>query len=153
MSSNVQNSLGGSSTSTISDALGSLELQRLWSNYDLSLDYLGGVGYYNAGGIGLKQIEELGVNQKITWKRGELGIRDAFSYQPEGTFGNAYGSVATIGAALGGQSAFFGGTALGALGQVPRIMNLSLVDVVENLTPKSSVTATGGYGFVHFLGK
>jgi len=151
VSSNVQNSLGGSSTSTISDALGSLELQRLWSNYDLSLEYLGGVSYYNAGGIGLKQIEELGVNQKITWKRGELGIRDAFSYQPEGTFGYAYGSVDTIGAALGGQSAFFGGTALGALGQVPRIMNLSLVDVVQSLTPKSSVTAVGGYGLVHFL--
>ena len=31
-------------------------------------------------------------------------------------------------------------------------MNLSLVDVVENLTPKSSVTVTGGYAFVHFLG-
>jgi hypothetical protein len=31
-------------------------------------------------------------------------------------------------------------------------MNISLVDVVENLTPKSSVTVAGGYGFVHFLG-
>jgi len=152
VSSNLQNALGGSDTATISDGLGSLELQRLWSNYDLSLNYLGGVGYYSVNGVGLKQIEELGVNQKITWKRGELGIRDAFSYQPEGTFGSAYGSVATIGAAAGGQSAFFGGTALGALGQVPRIMNLSLVDLVENLTPKSSVTVTVGYGFVHFLG-
>jgi len=151
VSSNLQNSLGGSDTSTISDALGSLELRRLWSNYDLSLAYIGGVGYYNAVGIGLRQIEELGVNQKITWKRGEFGIRDAFSYQPEGTFGSSYGSVGTIGATVGAQSAFFGGTALGALGQVPRIMNLSLVDVVESLTPKSSVTVTGGYGFVHFL--
>ncbi len=150
--SNVQNTLGGSGTHTITNALGSVELQRLWRNYDLALDYLGGVGYYNAQGVGLKQIEELGVNQKINWKRGHLGVRDAFSYQPEGTFGSAYGSVATSGAALGGQSAFFGGTALGALGQVPRIMNISLVDVVENLSPKSSVTVTGGYGFVHFLG-
>ena len=108
VSSNVQNSVGGSSTSTISDALGSLELQRLWSNYDLSLDYLGGVGYYNASGIGLKQIEELGVDQKITWKRGELGIRDAFSYQPEGTFGSAYGSVGTIGAAWADRAPFLG---------------------------------------------
>ena len=149
--SNVQNALGGSSVSTISDGLGSLELQRLWSNYVLSLDYLGGVGYFNVSGIGLRQIEELGVNQKITWKRGELGVRDAFSYQPEGTFGSSYGSVAVSGAALGGQGAFFGGTGLGALGQVPRIMNLTLVDAVENLTPKSSVTVTGGYGFVHFL--
>jgi hypothetical protein len=152
VSSNVQNSLGGSSTSTISDALGSLDLERLWSNYDLSLDYLGGVGYYNAYGVGLRQIEELGVNQKITWKRGELGIRDAFSYQPEGTFGSAYGSVSSAGAGLTGLGGLFGGTSLGALGQVPRIMNLGLADVVENLTPKSSITATGGYGFVHFLG-
>jgi len=151
--SNIQGTLGGSDIGTISRAMGSLELQRLWSNYDLSLDYLGGVGYYNAQGIGLKQMQELGVGQKITWKRGELGIRDAFSYQPEGTFGSAYGSEGTTGAGLSGQGgAFFGGNALGALGQVPRIMNISLVDVVENLTPKSSVTITGGYGFVHFLG-
>ncbi len=150
VSSNLQNALGGSNTSTISNGLGSLQLQRLWSNYDLSLDYLGGVGYYNVNGVGLKQIEELGVNQKITWKRGELSIRDAFSYQPEGTFGSAYGSVATTGAALS-QAGFSGGTGLGALGQVPRIMNLAVLDVVETLTPKSSITLTGGYAFVHFL--
>jgi hypothetical protein len=150
--SNVEDALGGSSTHTISRAMGSLDLQRLWSHYDLSLDYLGGVGYYNATGVGLKQIEELGLAQKINWKRGELGLRDAFSYQPEGTFGSAYGTVGATGAGLAGQSTFFGGTGLGALGQVPRIMNLSLVDVVEGLTPKSSITATGGYGFVHFLG-
>jgi len=36
VSSNLQNALGGSDTSTISNGLGSLELQRLWSNYDLS---------------------------------------------------------------------------------------------------------------------
>jgi hypothetical protein len=151
VSSNLQNSLGGSDTSTISNGLGSLELQRLWSNYDLSLSYLGGVGYYNVNGLGIKQIEELGLSQKITWKRGELGIRDAFSYQPEGTFGSSYGSVASAGAGLSGLSALFGGAGLGALGQVPRIMNLSLIDAVQNLTPKSSITATAGYGFVHFL--
>jgi|SRR5580658_99658 hypothetical protein len=149
--SNIQNSLGGSDVSTISRGLGSLELQRLWSHYDLYVDYLGGVGYYNEQRIGLEQIEELGLNQKITWKRGEFGVRDAFSYQPEGSFGSAYGSVGTTGAGMAGQSAFFGGSALGALGQVPRIMNLALVDVVESLTPKSSITATGGYGIVHFL--
>jgi hypothetical protein len=149
--SNIQNTVGGSETQSISRAEGSFELHRLWSHYDLSLDYLGGVGYYNVRGLGLKQIEELGFYQKAVWKRGELGIRDAFSYQPEGTFGSAYGSIGTEGAGLGGISAFFGGTALGALGQVPRILNLSLVDVVETLTPKSSITATGGYAFVHFL--
>jgi len=150
VSSNVLNALGGSDVSTITDGLGSLDLERLWSNFDLSLSYLGGVGYYNRSGIGFRQIEELGLNQKITWKRGEFGIRDAFSYQPEGTFGSSYGSIATAGAGLN-QAGFSGGTSLGALGQVPRILNLALANVVENLTPKSSLTLTGGYGFVHFL--
>ncbi len=150
--SNAENSLGGSDLGSITRAEGSLELKRLWSHYDLSLDYLGGVGYYSVQGIGLKQVEELGLEQKINWKRGELGIRDSFSYQPEGTFGGSYGAVSATGAGLEGDSTFFGGTGLGALGQVPRIMNLSLVDIVENLTPKSSITLTGGYGFVHFLG-
>lgn len=150
--SNIQNSLGGSETQSITDALGSLELQRLWRNYDLALDYLGGAAYYNVNGIGWKQIQEMGVIQKISWKRGQLAVRDAFSYQPEGNFGSAYGSTATTGAALSGAGAFFGGSALGELGEVPRIMNVAVADVVENLTPKSAITAAGGYGFVHFLG-
>ena len=65
--SNIQNSLGGSSLSTITRALGSLELQRLWSNYDLTLDYLGGVGYYQATGLGLKQIGRQPEGQLETW--------------------------------------------------------------------------------------
>jgi hypothetical protein len=149
--SNIENSLGGSKVGSISRAEGSLDMHRLWSNYDLSLDYLGGVGYYNVRGIGLRQVEELGFYQKVTWKRGEFGIRDAFSYQPEGTFGSSYGALGDTGAGLTEVGAFFGGTALGGLGQVPRIMNLTLADAVETLTPKSSVTATVGYGFIHFL--
>jgi hypothetical protein len=149
--SNIANSLGGSEVNSITRAEGSLELQRLWSHYDLSLDYLGGVGNYNVSGVGIRQIQELGIDQKVSWKRGELGVRDAFSYLPEGTFGSSYGSVSQNGAGLGGVGVFFGGSALGSLGQVPRILNLSLVDAVETLSPKSSITATAGYGFAHFL--
>ena len=32
-------------------------------------------------------------------------------------------------------------------------MNVSVVDAVENLTPKSSITAIRAYGIVHFLGR
>ncbi|PYX57674.1 MAG: hypothetical protein DMG76_11095 [Acidobacteria bacterium] len=155
--SNVTDTLGSSSFHSVTRALGSLTLQRLWSNYKLALDFVGGAGYYSARGIGFKQIEQLNVDQRITWKRGQLGIRDNFSYLPEGNFGGAYGSTSSQGAmlgggSLGGQNVFLGGSQLGSLAQIPRIMNLSLVDVVENLTPKSSVTLTGGYGFAHFTG-
>jgi hypothetical protein len=155
--SNVSDTLGGSGVHEVTRALGSLTLQRLWSNYKLALDFVGGAGYYGAHGIGFKQVEQLDIDQRITWKRGQLGIRDSFSYLPEGNFGGAYGSMNSLGAMLGGsasagQNVFLGGNQFGSLGQVPRIMNLSLVDVVENLTPKSSITLAGGYGFVHYTG-
>jgi hypothetical protein len=151
--SNIQDTLGGSGVSSSSRAMGSLDLRRLWRNYDLALDYLGGVGYYEAAGIGFKQVQELGVNQRITWKRGEFSIRDAFSYQPDGGFGSSYGAVGSTGAGLAGTSVFLGASGLGSLGQVPRVSNISLMDAVESLTPKSSITVTGGYAFLHFLGE
>jgi hypothetical protein len=53
--------------------------------------------------------------------------------------------------AFGPQSAFTVENGI-SVGQVPRLTNLGLVDVVENLTPKSSVTFAAGYGLVHFYG-
>ncbi|HEY4905609.1 MAG TPA: hypothetical protein VIH89_19165 [Candidatus Sulfotelmatobacter sp.] len=152
--SNVTDTLGNSAFHSDTFALGSLELQRLWSHYDLALDYVGGVGYYSARGVGIQNLEQFDVNQKITWKRGELGIRDAFSYMPQGSFAGAYGSTNGLGqsVAAGTPGTFWGGTTFGSLGQVPRIMNLSLADVTEYLSPKSSLTAAVGYGFVHFTG-
>jgi len=148
---NIENNLGGSQLQSVTRAEGSLELMRLWSNYTLALDYLGGVGNYNVRGIGIRQVEEMGISQKISWKRGQFTVRDAFSYQPEGAFGSSYGSAAATGAGLGDIGVFFGGSTFGALGQVPRIMNVTVADAVETLTPKSSITGSFGYGFVHFL--
>lgn len=153
--SNVANNLGGGSFTSVSRALGTLTLHRLWSNYDLGLDYVGGVGYYDLSGQGFKSLQQANVDQKVTWKRGQLLLIDSFSYLPEGTFGGSYGSLGSQGIqSLGSTtfSSFWGGTALGVLGLAPRITNVSLGEVEESLTPKSSVTATVGYGFTHFYG-
>ena len=154
--SNVAGTLGSSSVHSVTRGFGSLTLQRLWSNYKLALDFLGGAGYYSSRSIGFQQVEQLNVDQRITWKLWQLGVRDSFSYLPEGNFGGGYGSSTGLGEVLGGgagnSNVFLGGSQFGSLEQVPRIMNLTLVDVVENLTPKSSVTLAGGYGFVHFTG-
>jgi hypothetical protein len=152
--SNATNTLGNSAIQSDTFALGSLQLQRLWSHYDLALDYVGGLGYYSAGGVGFQNLEQFDVDQKITWKRGELGLRDSFSYMPQGSFAGSYGSAYGLGESLaaGTPGSFWGGTAFGSLGQVSRLMNLSLADVTEYLSPKSSLTAAAGYGFVHFTG-
>jgi len=153
--SNVENGLGGGSFRSVSRGIGSLTLQRLWSHYDLGLQYEGGAGYYNLRGIGWKLLQQLDAQQKISWKRGQLAFRDSFSYLPEGNFGSAYGSLGSLGiSSLGSTSfgSFVGGTSLGTLGIVPRITNVSLVDMNESLTPRSTVTAAAGYALTHFYG-
>ena len=154
--SNAASAVGGRQHfSSLTRALGSLELRRLWSNYDLAIDYVGGVGYYSLQGQGAKLLQQMDLDQKITWKRGQLSLRDSFSYLPEGNFGASYGSMGARGiGSLAGTSfgAFMGGSALGTFGLVPRILNVADADVTENLTPKSSVTAAGGYAFTHFYG-
>jgi hypothetical protein len=153
---NAANSVnGGTKVTSVSRGLGSITLRRLWSNYDLAVDYQGGVGYYSVQGQGWKLLQQMDVDQRITWKRGNLSLRDSFSYLPEGNFGAAYGALGTAGINSLGESAFssfFGGAQLGTLGLAPRILNLSLADVSESLTPKSAITAAGGYAFTHFYG-
>jgi hypothetical protein len=153
---NAGNSLGGGTNfSSITRGLGSVALRRLWSNYDLALDYIGGAGYYTLAGQGFKLLQQMDVDQRISWKRGNLSVRDSFSYLPEGNFGASYGALGSAGIGSLGQtpfSSFFGGSQLGTLGLAPRIMNLSLADLSETLTPKSAITAAGGYAFTHFYG-
>lgn len=164
--SNLQDSLGGSSTGTVTRGLGSLTLQKLWKNYDVAMDYIGGAAYYSRKGIGLEQLQQFDIDNRINWKRGQLAMRDSFSYLPEGTFGfSAYGGsgaynsgLGSLGAgmlggmAFGGQTGIFQAGSEITVGQVPRLTNLGLVDVVENLTPKSAITVAAGYGIVHFYG-
>ncbi len=159
--SNEQNQLGGSSVGFITSGVGSLTLQRLWKTYDVAMDYLGGVADYSASSLGVEQLQQLDVDNRINWKRGQLALRDAFSYLPEGNFGGAgYGALGLGGlggnllgaGAFGGQSnTFFQGNQI-SLGITPRLTNLGLADVVEYLSPKSAITMAAGYGLVHFFG-
>lgn len=154
--SNAVNAVGrGTNFSSITRALGSLTLRRLWSHYDLALDYVGGAAFYSLHGRGAKMLQQMDVDQKITWRRGALSLRDSFSYLPEGNFGASYGSGGSMGiGSLGNSSfgAFFGGSTLGSFGLAPRIVNVSVADVKESLSPRSSVTAAGAYAFTHFYG-
>src|ERR1700733_2807707 len=164
--SNVGSNLGGSSTGIVTRGLGSLTLQKLWKNYDVAVDYIGGVADYARVGLGLEQLQQFDMDNRITWRRGQMGIRDSFSYLPEGTFGfGAYGGGSAYNAgfaglgsgmlgsgAFGGTSSAFNGGSGITVGEVPRLTNLGLVDVVEDLSPKSAITAMAGYGLVHFYG-
>ena len=150
---------------SVTRGLGGLTMQRLWSRYQLAAAYVGGVGYYNEAGLGIRQIQELQAQQSVLWKTGQFSVRNSFSYLPEGSFGyGTYGGaggfqlglggigegMGMIGSGFGGHYGALGSDQIGSLGQSPHITNVTVADVVENLSPRSSVTAAGSYGLVHF---
>jgi hypothetical protein len=150
---------------SVTRGLGGLTMQRLWSRYQLAAAYVGGAGYYNVSGTGLKQIHELQAQQSILWRTGQLTMRDSFSYLPEGSFGyGSYGGaggfqlglgglgegMGMLGSGFGGHYGILGSQQFGSLGQAPRITNVAVLDAVQGLSPRSSITAAGSYGLVHF---
>lgn len=153
--SNAGNGLNGQQFTSVTRGLGSVALHRVRGRYDLGLDYVGGLAYYSLQSVGAQVLQQVDFDQKIAWKRGGLALRDSFSYLPEGDFGATYGPLGSQETSSIGSSpfgAFFGGSALGTFGLVPRIVNVSLADVSEALTPKSTITGEAGYAFTHFYG-
>ncbi|PYV96888.1 MAG: hypothetical protein DMG86_19425 [Acidobacteria bacterium] len=161
MDSNLGGTTGNSAIHGVTRALGSVMLQRIWRHYETALDYTGGAAVYSGFSKTFNQVHQLMGEERILWRTGQLALRDSFSYLPEGTFG--YGSFGGAGAyqsGLGGMGGgisggavggIFGPGQFGSLGQQPRITNSAVVDIMESLTPRSSVTLAGGYGLVHFF--
>jgi len=170
------NAAGGSTknshTSEISRALVSADLQKIWRKYQFGLDYVAGGDFY-AGPLITKgqgratQEHSLAAVQRILWRTGQLAIRDSFDYLPEGSFGfNSFGGAAAFGSSLGngisgaGAGAglgtglgggSIGGVSYGSVAYQPRIDNSSVIDIVQGLSPRSTVTLSGGYSLAHYM--
>jgi len=163
---NVAGSTGNTAINGVTRVLGSLALQKLWSHFDSSLDYIGGGSFYSNQSVGATQNHNLDADERLLWRTGQLAVRDSFSYLPEGAFGyGSYGGAGALGGTGGGGlggtggglgigsiggSNFFGPGQFASLGQEPRITNTALADITESLSPRSSVTLAGSYGLVHF---
>jgi hypothetical protein len=162
LDSNVGQTAGTSAINGVTRALGSLMLQKIGSHYETTLDYVGGAAFYTGVNPNTSQIHQFDAEQRILWRTGALTFRDRFSYLPEGSFGfGAYGEsgaynlglggIGYVGGTLGqGLGGLFGMGEFGSLGQAPRIDNLSLADVTQSLSARSSITVAGGYDIVHF---
>src|SRR6476646_441568 len=163
--------------SEITRALGSVDMRKIWRQYQFGLDYIAGGDFYagprftTARGRAT-QVHTFAANQRILWRTGQLAIRDSFDYLPEGSFGfSSYGGAGGFGSAIGGGVSGAGaGTGLGgglaggnagglgtvgygSIGYQPRIDNSAVVDVVQGLSPRSTVTLAGGYNFSDYLNK
>lgn len=143
---------------SISRILGAFDLQRFWPKNDLIAEYVGGGAFYTSGRDEVRQMHDVGLLGVTRWRTGQLSVRDAFDYLPEGAFSaGAYGgvpglSIAEAGAyGLGAIPGIHSAAQLGTVGLVSRFTNVTVGDVVQSLTPRSAVTAVASYGFSHFL--
>jgi hypothetical protein len=155
------NLTGSDTVRSVTRALGSVQVQRLWKNYDLEAEYAGGAAIYENYTRLAAQIHAFDIDQRIRWRTGQVSFRDSFTDMPEGAFGysafggagnynlGGFGNVGGLQDAGGGT--FFSASQYGSLGQSPRITNTALVEVTELLSPRASLTFTGSYGFTDFL--
>jgi hypothetical protein len=170
--SNASGSKLNAHTSEITRALASVDLQKIWRKYQFGLDYIAAGDFY-AGPLFVQnqnratQVHTLAAVQRILWRTGQLAIRDSFDYLPEGSFGfSSYGGAASFGSSLGGGvsgsgagtglggglgSGGIGSVSYGSLGYQPRIDNTAIVDIVQGISPRSTVTMAGAYSISHYL--
>jgi len=152
--SNPSNQLAGSNSEAISSVLGALDLQKFWPRSDLFLEYLGG-GVFGDNPYYARQLQAVGLEGVTRWRTGELTLRDAFSYLPDGSFyaGTAGGlpgfGLTTTGVGLGMPGIFHLATE-GAVGTIPRLTNTGILDAVQAISPRSAFTVAGAYSNSHF---
>jgi hypothetical protein len=161
---NSTNQLGHTPVFSATHLQGSMDLLRLWSRYAAQIAYVGNGTLYLNRNVADSQAHQLYLAQRVLWRTGSLQVRDVFSYLPEGSFGSgAFGGSGAVGGmgGLGGGGIggfgggggginLFGGSTLGAVGQIPRIGNVATLDVQQSLSPRSTVTAAGAFGLTHF---
>jgi hypothetical protein len=159
---NGGNRVGSTGLESTTHVIGAFDLQQFWPRSDLFLEYLGGGAFY-ASPYEAKQLQAAGLEVMSRWRTGQVKLRDAFGYLPDGSFSmGSFGGAPGLGLANGGLgtgeaggglpgSHLFGGGQFGTVGNVPRLTNTAILDAVQALNPVSAVTVAGGFSNAHFF--
>jgi hypothetical protein len=149
---------------SVTRLLGGLTAKRIWSRYDVDAAYVGGAGFYSSVSPLVRNIQEVQVQPSVSWKTGRATLLDSFSYLPEGSFGSGsfggatgyqpglggLGDIGGLPGLGGGHYGVSGSLQYGTLGDTPRLTNVALVSVIQELSPRSAATVAGSFGLVHF---
>ncbi|MFZ0799394.1 MAG: hypothetical protein WCA13_14460 [Terriglobales bacterium] len=156
---NGSNQIGGSDLESITRVLGAFDLQQFWPKSDLFLEYLGGGAFYGSP-YQAKQLQAAGLEAVTRWRTGQMTLRDAFSYLPDGSFFiGTYGGAPGLGLASGSMGIGMQGGSLpgtvtnaqfGSIGDIPRLANTVILDAVQAINPRSAFTVAGGFSNSHF---
>ncbi len=163
---NPNNQLGSSGLRSVTGVFGALDLQQFWPRTDLFLEYLGGGDFYsspsNVKQSTVKQVQAAGLEAVTRWRTGQVTLRDAFNYLPDGSFFRGVGILPGFGLATSGLGTGIQGGVLpanlqwgngqfGSVGSIPRIANTAILDAVQAISPVSAIVVAGGFSNAHFF--
>jgi len=137
--------------------LGNLSLFKVWGKSQLAVNYSVGGFFSSDSAQGNGSYQQLAISQAFQWERWQVQLMDQFSYLPQTSLGFGGGTglgIPGTGGSVGpvipgmGNSYVPNQSIYTAVG--PRYSNASVVQVTYSITPRSSVTLSGSYGFLNF---
>jgi hypothetical protein len=161
VSSSAESNLFGSSStsgwSATNYVTGDLSLLEAWSRSQLALNYSGGASFSSDSTVGTSGFQQLAFAESFQLNRWLVQIVDEFSQLPQSGFGFGVGTtlgVPGVGGTLGPTVPTIGNnyspnqSVFGGFG--PRYSNATVAEATYQLTRRSSITASGSYGILHF---
>jgi hypothetical protein len=141
---------GGASSgfTTWTSITGGVDLRWLSGRSDMTVDYLGGGVFSNDGNSSNGTIQDLNFVDRFSFRRWALTVIEQAAYTPETAFGSGgFPGISFPGGAPGLGGLIPGQTIITSEG--PRFLNSSLGEIDVFLTPRSSLTFSGGYSLLH----
>jgi len=150
--SNPLYSTGSSDWTTWSSLLGGVDIHHISGTSDMLVSYTGGGMFSNSGDAENGIIQQLGFQDKFSFRRSTFSVFEQLGYLPESSFG--FAGAAGAGLPGGGSSGLGTGFTPGQSILTPRGQNLTSSTAIEydnKLTPRASLTFVGGYSLLHYF--
>ena len=139
---------GGGGWTTWTSLTGGVDLRWMSGRSDMTVNYIGGGVFSNDGSASNGVVQDLNFSERLNFRRWALTFIEQAAYTPETAFGSGgFPGVSLPGGAPGLGGLIPGQTIITNEGQ--RFFNTSLGEVDVFLTPRSSLTFTGGYSLLH----
>lgn len=153
-----------SGLSTATQLSGSIAYEHFSSRSQFTTTYAGGSALYNDRPDQINPFQQLGIAETTAWHRWVFLLADQMGYFPESSFGysSTFNPVGNLGNGLGlppsspnpqpaQLNPIFQPNQTIFTGRAGRISNSAVGQVEYELSPRSSLTATGSYGILTFF--
>jgi hypothetical protein len=150
--SNALNANNSSGWGTWTSLLAGVDLHRISGDNDLTLSYVGGGMISNDGSSSNSVTQGFRLADKVSFRRAALSFFEQLNYSPERFFG--YSGLSSLSLPGGGTIGLQPGLTAGqpvltTNSQI--ITNTFLTQLDTYLTPRSSLTFSGGYSLLNYL--